>query len=157
AVQALCRLLCPTPRLPKSPVYGHNDWYWAYGKNSAESVLVDARRIVELSPTGGNRPFVVIDDGWQPGRGTSHEGSGYWDRGNEKFPDMAKLTGEVHAAGARAGIWCRPLLAHTDAPDNLRLSRDRSVLDPTVSAVRQKVHDDIARLAGWGYQLIKHD
>jgi alpha-galactosidase len=157
ALGAFCRMLCPAPRLPAAPVYGHNDWYWAYGKNSAESVRVDARRIVELSPTGANRPFVVIDDGWQPGRVTSDDGSGYWDRGNEKFPDMAALTSDVRAAGARAGIWCRPLLAPGDAPDNQRLSRDRSVLDPTVPAVRQKVHDDIARMAGWGYELIKHD
>ncbi|MFN8573740.1 MAG: hypothetical protein U0132_16915 [Gemmatimonadaceae bacterium] len=157
ALRAFCRMLCPNPRMPSTPVYGHNDWYWAYGKNSAESVRVDAGRIVELSPTGGNRPFVVIDDGWQPGRVTSDDGSGYWDRGNEKFPDMAALTGDIHAAGARAGIWCRPLLAPTDAPDAVRLSRERSVLDPTVPAVQQKVHDDIARMAGWGYELIKHD
>jgi alpha-galactosidase len=46
-------------------VYGSNDWYWAYGNNSADSVRLDAQHIVELSPAGTNRPFVVIDDGWQ--------------------------------------------------------------------------------------------
>lgn len=157
ALRAFCKALCPAPRVPVAPIYGHNDWYWAYGKNSADSVRVDAKRIVELSPTGTNRPFAVIDDGWQPGRVTSDDGNGYWDRGNENFPDMAALTADIRKAGARPGIWCRPLLAHHDAPDNLRLSRDRSVLDPTVPAVMQKVHDDIARIAGWGYELIKHD
>lgn len=157
ALRAFCRLLCPAPRMPAAPVYGHNDWYWAYGKNSADSVRVDAKRIVELSPTGENRPFAVIDDGWQPGRVTSDDGNGYWDRGNENFPDMAALTDDIRKSGARPGIWCRPLLAHHDAPDTLRLSRDRSVLDPTVPAVMQKVGDDIARIAGWGYELIKHD
>src|SRR5665647_219333 len=29
-----CKLMCPKPRLPKQPVYGINDWYFAYGKNS---------------------------------------------------------------------------------------------------------------------------
>jgi len=70
AVHAFCRRMCPNPRLPLHPVYGSNDWYWAYGKNSADTVRVDAQTIVELSPAGGNRPFAVIDDGWRPGRGS---------------------------------------------------------------------------------------
>ncbi len=157
ASRALCRLMCPNPRMPAAPIYGHNDWYWAYGKNSAETVLSDAHRIVEISPTGGNRPFVVIDDGWQPGRVTSEDGSGLWDQGNEKFPDMEALTASVRAAGARPGIWCRPLQAPVSVPDNWRLSRDPKVLDPSVPGVLQKVHEDIARISGWGYELIKHD
>ena len=91
ALHAFCVQMCPKPRLPAYPVYGHNDWYWAYGNNSAETVLVDAQRIVELSPAGANRPFSVIDDGWQPGRGRERAGIGTWDRGNAKFPDMPAL------------------------------------------------------------------
>jgi hypothetical protein len=41
--------MCPTPRLPSQPVYGSNDWYWVYGKNSADTVRTDAAHIVELS------------------------------------------------------------------------------------------------------------
>ena len=89
ALHSFCKQMCASPRLPSQPVYGSNDWYWAYGKNNAESVRTDAQHIVELSPTGGNRPFVVIDDGWQPGRGATKAGAGTWDRGNEKFPDDA--------------------------------------------------------------------
>ena len=88
AIHAFCTQMCASPRLPPQPVYGSNDWYWAYGKNSAATVLTDARNIVELSPRGTNRPFAVIDDGWQPGRGADKAGAGTWDRGNEKFPDM---------------------------------------------------------------------
>src|SRR6185312_15295013 len=95
AVHSFCRQMCPNPRLPSQPVYGSNDWYWAYGKNSADSVRVDARHIVELSPAGKNRPFVVIDDGWQPGRGKDEAGVGTWDRGNEKFPDLPGLTADI--------------------------------------------------------------
>ena len=29
--QRFCKLLCPNPRLPLQPVYGINDWYFAYG------------------------------------------------------------------------------------------------------------------------------
>src|SRR3989442_1054718 len=157
AVQAFCRQMCSNPRLPPQPVYGSNDWYWVYGKNSAETVLADARHIVELSPTSANRPFAVIDDGWQPERGKDKVGVGTWDRGNEKFPDMSGLAAEIRRAGARPGIWIRPLQATGDAYDSWRLPRDRAFLDPTVPEVRQKVADDIARLQQWGFELIKHD
>ena len=157
ALRAFCATMCAKPRLPASPIYGSNDWYWAYGKNSADTVLADAQHVVELSPTGRNRPFVVIDDGWQPVRGQSRTGVGTWDRGNEKFPDMSGLAQAVGRAGARPGIWIRPLQAPADAPDAWRLARDRAFLDPTVPEARQKVVDDIARLKQWGFELIKHD
>jgi alpha-galactosidase len=157
ALHAFCRRLCPTPRLPSAPVYGHNDWYWAYGKNSAETVLADAQHIIDLAPAGANRPFVVIDDGWQPERGQAKAGVGTWDRGNEKFPDMPGLAAAIGRLGAQPGIWIRPLLAAADAPASQRLARDRTVLDPTTPEVRQKIAADIARLRGWGYRLIKHD
>jgi len=142
------------------PVYGSNDWYWAYGKNSATTVLADAQHIVELSPGGANRPFAVIDDGWQPERGSGPQAramTGQWDRGNDKFGDMADLAAKIRGEGARPGVWIRPLLAPSDAPDSSRLPRDRAILDPTVDATRAKVTADIARLRQWGYELIKHD
>jgi alpha-galactosidase len=157
AIHAFCRQMCANPRLPSQPVYGSNDWYWAYGKNSADTVIEDARHIVELSPPGANRPFAVIDDGWQPVRGSDKAGVGTWDRGNEKFPDMPGLASAVRSAGARPGIWIRPLQATVDVPDAWRLPRDRTFLDPTVPEVREKVAADIARLRGWGFELIKHD
>jgi alpha-galactosidase len=157
ALHAFCRQMCPRARIPAQPVYGSNDWYWAYGKNSEDTVRTDAAHIVELSPTGRNRPFTVIDDGWQPERGASKSDVGKWDRGNEKFPDMPRLAQEIERAGARPGIWIRPLLAPADAPDSWRLPRDPKVLDPSVPDVRQKVAADIARLRGWGFELVKHD
>jgi alpha-galactosidase len=157
AIHTFCRQMCANPRLPAHPIYGSNDWYWAYGKNSAESVLSDARHIAELSPAGENRPFAVIDDGWQPVRGKDKVDIGKWDRGNEKFPSMPRLAAEIKREGARPGIWIRPLLATADAPDGWRLARDRTVLDPTVPEVRQKIAEDIARLKQWEFELIKHD
>jgi alpha-galactosidase len=157
ALHAFCRQMCPARRAPSAPVYGSNDWYWAYGKNNEASVLSDAARIVELSPTGANRPFAVIDDGWQPGRGATDSGSGYWDRGNDKFPDMARLANGIRERGARPGIWIRPLEAPTDAPAGWRLSRSAETLDPTVPEVNHRVAEDIRRLRQWGYELIKHD
>jgi alpha-galactosidase len=162
ALQAFCRQMCPSgAKTPAQPIYGSNDWYWAYGKNSAATVLADAQHIAELSPAGTNRPFAVIDDGWQPERGQNAQAArtmtGQWDRGNDKFGDMADLAAQIRRAGARPGIWIRPLLAPTDAPDTARLARDRAILDPTVDATHAKISADIARLRLWGYDLIKHD
>ncbi|MDB4881787.1 MAG: glycoside hydrolase clan [Gemmatimonadetes bacterium] len=162
ALHSLCRQLSPAPRLPARPAYGSNDWYYAYGKNSAASFAADAGRIAELSPDVSNRPFAVVDDGWQPERsndkgGDAKKGVGLWDRGNEKFSDMQAAAAAVRSAGARPGIWIRPLLAPADAPDSWRLARDRAYLDPTVPEAREKIAADFRRLAAWGFELIKHD
>jgi len=157
ALRAFCRQMCGNPRIPTQPVYGSNDWYWAYGRNSEATVIVDTEHIVDLAPPDGNRPFAVIDDGWQPERGQAKAGVGTWDRGNEKFPDMPGLAAKISRIGARPGIWLRPLLAHAAAPDTWRLPRDRSILDPTRPEVLKKIAEDVARVRGWGYELIKHD
>jgi alpha-galactosidase len=157
AIHAFCKQMCAAPRLPQAPVYGSNDWYYAYGKNTAVTVLADADHIVELSPTGANRPFVVIDDGWQPGRGASRDGAGMWDHANEKFPDLPGLLADVRKRGARPGMWIRPLQAAAATPDSWRLARDRNMLDPTVAGVSDKISADISRLREWGCAMIKHD
>ncbi|MEP6778292.1 MAG: hypothetical protein ABJC26_00275 [Gemmatimonadaceae bacterium] len=157
AVRAFCKQMCSNPRIPAQPVYGSNDWYWAYGKNSSDSVRVDVNHIVELSPTGSNRPFAVIDDGWQPERSKDKMGVGTWDHGNENFGDMAKLASDIKNGGARGGIWIRPLQATKETADSWRLPRNRNFLDPSVPEVRQKIAEDISRLRTWGFELIKHD
>jgi len=157
AIHAFCKQMCDDPRVVPQPVYGSNDWYWAYGKNSATSVIADAQHIVSLSPTGLNRPFAVIDDGWQPQRSQDKLGVGTWDHGNEKFGDMAALAANVRQIGARPGIWIRPLQAAANTPDSWRSPRDRQFIDPSIPEVREKIAADISRLTNWGYELIKHD
>lgn len=157
ALHAFCRQMCAKPRLPAQPVYGSNDWYYAYGRNSAATFYRDAERIVELSPTSNNRPFAVLDDGWQPGRGSDKAGAGTWDHANEKFPDLPGLIAQVKRVGARPGAWYRPLEAPASAPATWRLARDAKALDPTVPEVREKISADISRMREWGFDLIKHD
>ena len=154
STRAFCQLMCLNPRIPDQPVYGHNDWYADYGNNSDASIRRQCSKTVALAPDGHNRPFVVIDAGWQPAAGTD---GGPWDRGNEKFPDMPELARHIVDNGAKPGVWIRPLAASGDAPTSSRLLRDPKMLDFTVPAVKQQVFDDIARIHGWGYQLIKHD
>ena len=110
--QRFCRAYCPAPRLPDHPVYGANNWYYAYGHSSQQACWDDAERVASWS-SHRNRPYMVVDDGWQRDRTDSYNG-GPWDVGNADFPDMAVLADGIRQRGARPGLWYRPLLAHGD-------------------------------------------
>lgn len=163
SVRGLCALLCPKPRLAGFPVYGGNDWYYAYGNNSDESIRRDSELIRSLSPNRDNAPFMVIDDGWYPTRG----GGGTYTRGNEKFRDMPGLASAIRAMDVRPGIWMRPLLTgDEDAPTTWRMPENHPIyrlhktgafLDPSLPEVLERVRADVSRLHQWGYELIKHD
>lgn len=162
AAHQFCKRMCDKARLPATPVYGGNNWYYAYGNSSAEDIRRDSERIAWLATSRANRPFMIIDDGWQP-----NPTAGPWSHGNAKFPDMAKLAGEMRRIGVRPGIWMRPLFTKEPAPASWQLAspnaerehsgREAQTLDPTVPEVLERVKQDVAQLANWGYELIKHD
>lgn len=155
AAQEFCKIMCPKPLLPKQPVYGFNDWYCDYGKNSPESVLYYASFAARLSPKGKNLPFMVIDDGWQKDGGNGYGGP--WDKGNEKFPSMSQLALEIKKAGARPAIWVHLLTAQENQPENWRLKHNKKILDISLPEVRAYIYETVARIKGWGYELLKHD
>ncbi len=95
--------MCDKPRTVAQPVYGINDWYFAYGNNSADLILQHTSLLAPLATNTINKPFSVIDDGWANGYDYS--------KPNEKFGDMQKLAGEIKKLGMRPGFWTRPLLA----------------------------------------------
>jgi alpha-galactosidase len=158
--RALVKMLCPAPRLPAWPLYGANNWYYSYGQNcSATDIERDAGFLADL--TGGieNRPFQVIDDGWEDADG---KGGDPWRAGNQRFPDMPKLASRLKSMGVRPGIWMRPLLTNDRRLASCALKRsgvraDQILLDPTFPEVRERIKTDLAGIAGWGYELIKHD
>ena len=165
-VQTLCKSLCPAPCLPRFPVYGGNNWYYAYGKSSHEQILRDAALMASLAPHATrNTPFMVIDDGWQPRADEGGATGAPHTHGNDRFPDMPGLAQAMRQGGTRPGIWLRPLGAApgTDAALLLPASRtdDSSAiatLDPSLSENLDTVAADIKRLTDdWGYELIKHD
>ena len=149
-----CRKLCDTPLLPKERIYGGNNWYYAYGKSSYEQIISDAKLQVELSHGIENKPFQVIDDCWQ-----INSCAGPWIP-NEKFVDMKKLADEIKEIGARPGIWVR-LLRNLDASitDEMKIQRPgkEQYLDPTREDVQDFIKNDLERIKGWGYELVKHD
>lgn len=166
AIAAFCKAMCPNPRLPQQPIFGTNDWYYAYGKNTAEGILRDTDLIVSLSPQNraktGPRPFSVIDDGWQ-GNGTIEEG----EKGNIRFPSMARLSEQIRSRGARPGIWIRPIQAPRGTDPNLLLpltrfhsanaSDNQAAYDPTIPEALKAVLEKVTQVVTWKYDLIKHD
>ncbi|MBQ9008739.1 MAG: alpha-galactosidase [Clostridia bacterium] len=166
ATKAFCHLMCQHPRMPKEPVYGINNWYYAHGVSSEEEILRDADYLKPLVEDEPVRPFVVIDDGWQICHTTCCSG-GPWDRSNYRFPDMKALADKIKARGMRPGIWFRPLLTSECYPDECYLERDwentdpgnmsQRMLDPSHPYVLDKVREMMRGLSAWGYELIKHD
>ena len=152
-VQSLCRSLCARAPRPIVPIYGANDWCFSYGNSTAESILRDTDFTVGLSPVGGVRPYSVIDGGWE--------------NGTPRWPDMGMLAQEIKRRTARPGIWVRPLEAPTGTTRGLLLPDARFgqataraqelAYDPTVPEAQQKIREKLHQLAGWGYEMVKHD
>lgn len=169
AASEFCRVMCENPRLPKEPVYGSNNWYYAYGKSSRGEILRDAEIIAELAGDNVNKPFMVIDDGW-----SVNACAGPW-RPNDQYGDMSEIAAEFKNKGVKAGIWFRPLHdkeAEEQHPEwrikkgpNTNKSRDYTAcdggylgyLDPTVPEVQEYLRKTVRTIKDWGFELIKHD
>ncbi len=154
SLAAYCRTLCDAPLLPKEKIYGGNNWYYAYGESSYADIIRDAKLQAHAAEGIENRPFMVVDDGWQllETRGPFVP--------NDKFRDMAALARDMRALGVRPGIWVR--LLEDDSPqltEEMRIDRGgkRIYLDPTRKDVQDYLHAELAAIRGWGYELLKHD
>ena len=153
SLAGLCRAMCARASRPIVPIYGANDWNYSYGRSTAETILRDTEFIVELSPSGGVRPFSVIDGGWS--------------NGTAAWPDMGKLADEIRQRTARPGIWIRPLEAPHDAEPGLLLpdarfgeKKERArefAYDPTHPEAKERIRAKMLQATGWGYEMVKHD
>lgn len=169
AAKRFCRVMCKKPILPEKPVYGSNNWYYAYGKSSREEILKDADIIAELAGKNDNKPFMVIDAGWE-----INPVAGPW-RPNDRYGDMADIADEFKKRGVRPGIWFRPLhdkeaeeqhpewrikKVKNDSGDPNFKKTDEGwlgYLDPTVPEVKEYLRNTVRQIKKWGFELIKHD
>ena len=157
--QRLCRAMAqgtrvPTTRgvLPVDVIYGSNDWYYAYGQNTPQGILRDADLVASLAPSGGIKPFTVIDDGYQD---------------HARFPSLSRLASDIRSRNVIPGLWIRPLRAASSTPTNLLLPdsrysaspNDRAPLayDPTIPEALHAVATVASEACAWGFDLIKHD
>ncbi|MCQ2152037.1 MAG: hypothetical protein MJY70_03155 [Bacteroidales bacterium] len=166
ALHRFCKVMCPNPRLPKSPVYGVNDWYFAYGHNSSDLIASTAVMLSPILPDSENRPFFLIDDGWArkwyDDGDYDYCGPGGFHTSNDRFPDMKALADRLRDAGFRPGLWMRPLSAWMGAPEEMLLAGYEEELpdryfDPTVESVREYIRKCFATYREWGYEMVKHD
>ena len=168
AGRAFCRMMCPTAKLAKAPVYGYNDWYCAYGKNTATNFLKDAAFVCSLAEGLKNRPYVVMDDGWQKNsppvvnayldNGPGGSGYGPWNESSAQFGmGMSEFAAKVKALGAKPGLWYRPYRAWPGAPEGLKADNDTWCFDPTKPAVKRMIFEDVSRFRTWGFDLVKID
>ena len=156
-IQEFCGLMCEHPRLPKTPVFGGNDWYCNYGNNSFEKILTHTKRIAQCAAGLPVKPYMVIDDGWELCLQHGFNG-GPW-LPNGKFRDMAQMAQEIEASGAIPGIWFRPLWTVEQVPLScvLKTNGIAVTLDPSSPITLDMVKQDVSRIRSWGYKLIKHD
>ncbi len=156
ALTSFCEVMSPKPRLPKQPVYGINDWYFAYGNNSEKTIREQTAVMASFVTSSINRPFSVIDDGWEQADDFSIS--------NAKFPDMHQMAGTIKSLGMRPGLWTRPLIARLDDPAHYLAPRisgrnnpKEPILDPTVPETLERIRKNLKLYRDWGYEMVKHD
>lgn len=166
-LRRFCKLMCDKPMLTAKPVYGINDWYFAYGNNSAALILEHTSMLAALASDSSNKPFSVIDAGWAIKSPLMPDDCCWGDdftMPNKKFGDMQQLASQIKELGMRPGLWTRPLCAkHNDKPnllapkipnhDNVKMP----VLDPTIDENIQRIKNMIAVYKQWNYEMVKHD
>jgi len=156
--QHLCRIMSEGTVIPGKRgvtsvdvIYGSNDWYYAYGKNTHDGILRDADLVRTIAPTKGNKPFTVIDDGYQD---------------QTRFPSLPKLAADIRNRDVSPGLWIRPLRAPSNTASSLLLPAARTghtseqaplAYDPTIPDALEAIAAVATEACQWGFDLIKHD
>lgn len=166
AARAFCRVMCPDPVLPSHPVYGGNNWYYAYGESSAEEILSDSGLIGETASGLQTPPYMVVDDGWQISHLCERDcQKDPWLSHPKKFPDMSVLTDKMRKLGVLPGLWFRPLITTKATSESWRIKNPLTAkpdpeglfLDPSRPEVLEQVAAYVERFRSWGFALLKHD
>ena len=160
----------PRPRLLRQPLYGINDWYYAYGNNSAEGTIRNCIYFAPMVPAAAaNPPYCIIDGGWarreNPAANNAAATYNQLLADPARFPDMPRLAERVKLEGFRPGIWIRPLWALATDPDSLMLApkggrsenTPQRILDPSIPESQARVASYFRAATGWGFEMIKHD
>ena len=87
-----------------TPPMGWNSWNCWGLEVSQERVLASAKALIESGLADYGYSYIVIDDAWQaPERGSDGRLLP-----NERFPDIAGLSGWLHGNGLKLGIYSSP-------------------------------------------------
>ena len=154
ALGSYCAEISPTPLKTDRIIYGSNNWYYAYGQTDFDEFIKDASQTADFAEGCENRPFAVVDEGWQ-----INSNNPPWTN-NDRFPELTRLSKEISSKGDEPGIWVRFLSDERfalDLPDEARRGKDKKYLDPTHPAVKEHIVSTVKSLVSSGFKLIKHD
>lgn len=169
ATTQFCKQMCDKPRLPKQPVYGINDWYYAYGNNSDESTIRNCIYFSELVTNTSNKPYSIIDAGWarreNPAANDNSVTYNQLQFETARFKDMSRLADRIKLEGFKPGIWIRPLWALAEDSDSMMLpskggrseNTPQRILDPSIPESKERIISYFKAATNWGYEMIKHD
>ena len=147
-------------KIALTPPMGWNSWNcWAEAVDQ-EKVMRSAKAIVSSGLINHGWTYVNIDDSWQGVRGGKDQGI----QGNEKFPDMHKLCGDIHGLGLKAGIYSTPWVTSyakfvggsSDRPDGA-WSKDLADSKHWRLGKISFAENDARQWAEWGFDYLKYD
>lgn len=166
SLRRFCLKMCPNGKLASAPIYGINDWYFAYGNNSDDLIMQTVDLMSDLVPNVSNRPFCLIDAGWAvvaPGKKNAADWSDNFYTPGSNFKDMGATAIRIKSKGMRPGLWMRPLCASHSTPSSYLLSRSLlsssayKVRDPSIPENIAYINKCFSAYHQWGYEIVKHD
>jgi alpha-galactosidase len=134
--------------LALTPPLGWNSWNCFAGAVTEKNVRDAARAFVKAGLRDHGWTYINIDDFWMPKNGDrdpslhgpERDASGKINA-NPRFPDMKRLTDDIHALGLKAGLYSSP---------------GPTTCGGCVASYKHE-REDAERFAEWGFDYLKYD
>jgi alpha-galactosidase len=153
--------------LALTPPMGWNSWNIYATKITQDIVLANAKALVSSGLINHGWTYMNIDDCWQGERGGKFHAI---QPNPETFPDMQKLSDEVHGMGLKLGIYSTPWVesyghhigGSANNPEGTFEKTKENVvrnkkLMPYAIGSYQFVDNDVKQWAAWGIDYLKYD
>jgi len=159
------RLVSRKDTAPRRAPAGWNSWYQLWDSIDASAIEDNADFIESVwSFESNEKPFIVVDDGWQ-------KAWGIWEPNSRFENGLTDIESKVSANGFQAGVWLAPFIVSSsttlaqDNPDWFvpgavfphPKNGDMLVLDPTHPEAAEYMRGFVSQIVGWGYRLLKID
>ena len=157
AARKFCKILSPLAITPSLPVYGFLSRPHAGQPFGAAQILKECTELSILSNNLQNRPFQIVDCGWQTEDINSNASCGPWTTPSKRFGDMADLADKIRRQGIRPGLSMRLLCDRSDTlPAEWHIEGKSDILDPSQPQVLEYIQGNVRQAADWGYELFRH-
>lgn len=153
-------------KIALTPPMGWNSWNVYGSKVTQALVLANAKAMVSSGLINHGWTYMNIDDTWQGKRG------GKWDaiQPDDKFPNMKRLSDEIHEMGLKIGIYSTPWVESyghhigesSENPEGIftrikeNVPRNRNML-PYAIGKYSFVQQDVNQWAAWNIDYLKYD